>query len=314
VIAASPDRRYRTSLFLVLAVLTAVLSQAGGARAAEPQSASFSLAGSNGFAVDVSREGREVTVIASEGQPPVATFTAGGRLRSAGEGNGASTVYSAAADPVGPGAVDADLGALGTISVRFHPSGERVVTIVRRGCDRTTRFVRRLGTFVGSISFRGEDGYTTVAATSAEGSVGTPPPTTCGPDRPVTAPRSWAPARDRRRPGSAGAVLTAVDTAAGSSFRAATMPGGVSFHAQVEERNADGVTVVRHAAAGAPLSAFAFDGPLRRASVRPPAPFSGNARFVAGSRPAWVGSLRVTFPGLSVPLVGASFRARLRRP
>jgi hypothetical protein len=173
--------------------------------------------------------------------------------------------------------------------------------------------VRRLGVFVGTISFEGEGGYTTVAATSARGSVGTPLPPGCE----ATAPTSGAAVASSSMPtGSAegGAVLRAVDPRTGSKFRAAPGPGGVIFRARVEERNADGVTVVRRAQAGAPASAFRFGRSLSWAAVTPPAPFSGTARFAARAGVPWRGSLRVTFPGLSVPLTGADFRARMGRP
>lgn len=306
------------TLFLVL------LSCPGRSRAAGPQSASFSLRASNGFAVDVSSEGGEVTVIASERRPPVPTFTPGGLPRPAGTGNGASTVYSVPAIAPGAETVEAGLGTLGRIAVRFRPSGERTVTTLR--CDRgwSARLVRRLGTFTGTIRFQGEGDYTAVATDSARGSVGTPLPAGCLDRDPATAvsadPASshasaaTLPSSSRRHPPIPLAVLTAVDFAAGSSFRAATGPGGVRFRARVRERNVDGVAVVRRADAGAPLAAFAFNRSLTWATVAPPAPFSGSARFAAGPGPGWRGSLRVTFPGLSVPLTGAGFHSTLGRP
>lgn len=285
----------------------------GTARGAQPQSASFSLRGSNGFVVDVTSQGDEVTVIASERRPPVATFGPSGRPRSAGGGNGASTIYTAPAKAVGPEAVEAALGELGRIAVRFRPSGRRVVSTAGEACGRPVRVVRRLGVFVGTISFEGEGGYTTVAATSARGSVGTPLPPGC---RTPGSTSGAAVASSSVSIGSAegGAVLRAVDPGTGSKFRAAPGSGGVIFRALVEERNADGVTVVRRAQAGAPASAFHFNRSLTRATVTPPAPFSGTARFAARAGVRWSGSLRVTFPGLSVPLTGAGFRAGMGRP
>lgn len=302
----------RALLFLAAAASIAFLGCPGTARGAEPQSASFSLKGSNGFSLDIAGERGKVIVIASERRPPVATFASSGRPRSAGSGNGASTVYTAPANAAGPEVVDAGLGPLGRIAVRFLPSGRHVVSTVLRACGRPVRVVRRLGVFVGTIRFEGEDGYTTVAATSARGSVGTPLPTDC---RSPRSPSGVAIA-SATLPGSVsgGAVLSALDPGTGSSFRAAPASGGVSFSARVEERTPDGVTVVRHAQAGAPASAFEFNRPLTRATVKPPAPFSGSARFAAGAEVRWKGSLRVTFPGLSVPLTGAGFRSRLERP
>jgi hypothetical protein len=306
-------RSSRHSLFLTVAVLVASLTCLGTARGAQPQSASFSLRGSNGFVLDVTSEGGEVTVIASERRPPVATFTASGRPRSAATGNGASSVYTAPPKSAGPGTVDAGLGALGRIAVQFRPSGRRIVSTARRVCGRPLRIVRRLGTFVGTIRFEGEAGYTAVAAASARGSVGTPLPSDCG--APGSSPGAAVVSSPSTllRPLARGAVLFAEDPRRGSRFRAAPAAGGVSFRARVEERNDDGVTVVRRAQAGAPTSAFDFDPALSWAAVRPPAPFSGTARFAARAGTHWTGSLRVTFPGLSVPLTGAGFRARLGR-
>jgi hypothetical protein len=300
-------------LFLAVVASVALFFGSGTARGAQPQSASFSLLGSNGYVVDITSQGDEVTVIASERWPPVATFGPSGRLRSAGSGNGASTIYTAPAKAVGPGTVEAALGQLGRIAVRFRPSGRRVVSTARQVCGRPGRVVRRLGVFVGTISFEGEGGYTTVAATSARGSVGTPLPPGCRTPA-STSGAAVASSSTLIGPTARGAVLNAVDPRTGSRFRAAPGPGGVVFRARVEERNADGVTVVRRAQAGAPASAFHFDRSLTWASVRPPAPFSGTARFAARAGVRWRGSLRVTFPGLSVPLTGADFRAGLGRP
>jgi len=301
-------RPSKPGLFFVAAVLAAVVlalfAGPGRSRAAAPQSASFGLRGSNGFALDVSSQAGEVTVIASERRPPVPTFAPDGSPRPAGTGNGASNVYAVPAIAAGPGTVDAGLGALGRIAVRFRPSGERTVTTLRCDRRRPLRVVRRLGTFTGTIRFQGEGGYTAVTATSARGSVGTPLPAGC----PAARPASASVARPARS-----AVLTAVDPGAGSSFRAATGPGGVTFRARVRERNADGVAVVRQAFAGAPLAAFAFNRSLTRVRVSPPAPFSGSARFSTGPGRAWKGGLRVTFPGLSVPLTGAGFHSKLER-
>jgi hypothetical protein len=304
----------RLGLFLALAGSIALFSCLGTARGAPIESASFSLHGTNGFALDVTSEGGEVTVIASERRPPVATFAPSGRPRSASTGNGASTVYRAPAESAGTKAVDASLGPMGRIAVRFRPSGRRVVSAARQACGRPTRVVRRLGIFVGTIRFEGEHGYTTVAATSARGSVGTPLPPDCGSPESTSGVAVASSATMPVRRARGGPVLSASDTRTGSRFRAAPGAGGVAFTARVEERTADGITVVRRAQAGAPASAFDFNRSFSRATVTPPAPFSGSARFAAGARVRWSGSLRVTFPGLSVPLAGPAFRSSLGRP
>ncbi len=303
-------------LFFAMGLMSLLIFDSGSAHAAQPESASFTLRGSNGYAVDVSSQGGKVTLFVSERRPPVATFTASGRPLPASSGNGASNMYSTRAETPAPGAVDANLGALGAIAVRFRPSGESAISTLRRVCGRPLRVVRRLGTFVGTIRFNGEEGYTTIAATSAKGSVGTPLPADCGGSDPATAEMPTALSSTfHAGPPAAATFLTAVDLSSGSTFRAAIASGGVSFRAQVEERNADGVVVMRRAYAGAPRASFAFDQALTWATVRPPAPFTGNANFVAGQGgPKWRGTLRVTFPGLSVPLTGPAFRPTLGRP
>lgn len=311
VLRTSRIRSHQAFLFLAVAASVALFLGSGTARGAQPQSASFSLRGSNGFVVDVTSQGDEVTVIASERWAPVATFGPSGRPRSAGTGNGASTIYTAPAKAAGPEAVEAALGELGRIAVRFRPSGRRVVSTARQACGRPGRVVRRLGVFVGTISFKGEGGYTTVAATSARGSVGTPLPPGC--ETPGSTSGAALASSIPTGPPAGGAVLNAVDPRTGSKFRAAPGAGGVVFRAWVAERKADGVTVVRRARAGAPASAFRFNRPLTWAAVTPPAPFSGTARFAARAGAPWRGSLRVTFPGLSVPLTGAGFRAGMGR-
>jgi hypothetical protein len=276
-------------------------------------SAAFTLRGSNGFTIDVGSERGLITIAASERRPPIATFSPGGRPRPAGDVNGASSVYYARAAAAGPGAVEAPLGGLGRISVAFRPSGDTRVSVLRSGaCPRPTRIVRRLGTFTGSIEFRGEEGYTAVRARRARGSVGTPLPASC---RGEGAARAGLASFAGRRPASAGiAVLRAVDRRAGTSFRASVSGAGASFVATLEERLDGGLVVSRRAFAAAPASAFSFDRLLTRASVKPPAPFSGSARYEAvpgRGAPSWEGSLRATFPGASVPVTGPGFQSSL---
>jgi len=256
-----------------------------------------------------------VTIAASERRPPIATFSPGGRPRPADQANGASSIYYARGSSADPTEVDTPLGRLGRISVSFRPSGETHVTALRSGaCAWPTRIVRRLGTFTGTIEFQGEDGYTSVEATRARGSVGTPLPSGCS-----TAPAAGRGDDDARlaathRLGSGTTVLRVVNRRAGTSFKATTTDTGVAFLATLEERLGDGLIVSRRAFAGAPATTFSFDRGLTAARVKPPAPFSGSARFESGGqRPGerWAGNLRATFPGVSVPMTGPGFRASL---
>ena len=261
----------------ILAILALAQTPAGGralARPPAPSSAAFTLPASNGFTIDVGSEAGVVTLVASERRPPFATFSPAGRPRPADTGNGASSLYFATA-ATGPSEIDARLGGLGAIAVSFRPSGETEVTVLRSRivggrCAPAIRIIRHLGTFTGTIRFHGEDGYTAVEATRAPGSVGTPLPPAC--------PR----ARSARLGADLGAAaLRAVNRRAGTSFEARTTPSGVSFRATLEERLEGGLVVVRRAFAGAPRSTFSFNRTLTWARVKPPAPFSGSARFDA---------------------------------
>lgn len=274
---------------------------------ARADSAAFTVPGSNGFSLDVESRRGTVRVVVSERRPPVATFSPGGTPRPAKIRNGAASIYRARAASADPRRVEAQLGQLGRISVAFHPSGRSRVTTLgvadEAGCGRPARIVRRLGTFRGTVVFRGEDGYTSVEATSAPGSVGTPLP--------------GCAVASRLRPGDSGgapgAVLTAVHRRAGARFEARTTASGVAFAATWRER-LGGVVVSRRAYAGAPRAAFAFGSDLTWARVTPPAPFSGTARFGAAGAASWTGSLRATFAGGTIPLTGSGFRASLGAP
>lgn len=71
----------------------------------------------------------------------------------------------------------------------------------------------------------------------------------------------------------------------------------------------------REAVAAAPGSSFRFDPSLDRASLHPPAPFSGFATFRdPPNGPARLqGTLAVEFPGLELPLTGRGYETpRLR--
>jgi hypothetical protein len=293
-----------------MALVAAALTPVAAARAIHPAtSAEFRLPASNGYTLDVKSEDGQLTVLAFREAPPVAHVSDPGQLLPPGEGGyAAATYYAPAADSME--AIDADLGALGQIHVSFQPSGlTRVTHLSQKGkttdCVFPRRVVRRLGTFVGTISFGGEDGYTAVEATSAPGSLGTSPFRNCS--------TRVRPRRDVVL-GQAGpdAYVDTSDPSAHLFFDASTLGPGVSFGAVMTEALPEGVIVTRQVEASAPGSDFGLDLARRVATLRPPAPFSGSATIRVGNRPAWIGTLAVAFPGRTVRLAGPSFRARMR--
>lgn len=301
-------------LFVAALLLSPIEARAGAAgahpspQASAVSSAAFVVHGSNGFSLDVESERGMVTILAADRRPPVATFAPTGELLPANRGNVASSTYVAFGAGPDPHEVDVPLGGLGRISVTFRPSGKVRVTELQpgpaRGCVGPSRLVRRLGSFSGTIEFRGEHGYTEVHARRAKGSVGTPLEGAClEADAQGPSPRLPTPA------GSA--VLTALSNRAGVQFEAVTTDAQVRYTASAVSSLGLSTVVLRSAQAVAPKHSFAFDEALRSATIAPPPPFAGKADFASGQGRTWAGDLRVDFPGASTLLTGPDYRATL---
>jgi hypothetical protein len=201
--------------------------------------------------------------------------------------------------------VEADLGSLGEIDVAFRPSGK--IGVAHPSCDPKYRMTYEKGTYVGTIEFRGEEGYTQVSAERA---------------------RFWFPLADFGCPSSAtgeafGGDLPGARLRARTRFESGRLvlqanqnrPGQrVRVQAELTERRGE-IEISREAGAVYPADSFQFAPDLRTALLAPPAPFSGTGLFRREARPAgrWTGNLRVDFPGRpDVPLVGSRFGASLR--
>lgn len=215
---------------------------------------------------------------------------------------GAATYYIARADTRG-GKVASKIGDLGSISMGFRPSGPE--RLDQRHCDSRLTLARP-GSFVGTLHFRGEDGYVTLNARRLQGvelNHGDP----CNP---AGAHRLEERGKFER--------LTArwrrgVDAAELWAF--APSSGGSYYYAQAGS-GGTGYAVEREAYAAAPASAFATDDSLSFADLTPPYPFSGTGslRRALDGAPRWTGSLAVDFPGdPSFPLTGPLFKTRLTR-
>jgi hypothetical protein len=100
------------------------------------------------------------------------------------------------------------------------------------------------------------------------------------------------------------------------SFAAVGLPDlGALYFAQSAQ--SEGRLAILRVALGISRPAtFSVADSLRRATVKPPAPFSGSAvyrRFDDGGK-SWSGTLAISFPGASnTPLVGAPFETKLIR-
>lgn len=229
-----------------------------------------------------------------------------GRASLTAQSNAGTVIYSGKSSLV-DGRIRFGLGKLGRIDVRFKSdeSGERLRP--PKSCKGREQVVRN-GTFVGSIRFRGENGYTRLSSHRAHGT--------------MAEPRSWkCPDASGGRPQNAsGAPILAAHTPHSRAVFAAI--GGSEqvplrlFVAGTLER----VGVLRIArsvlAEGTPAS-FEALGDLSSATVTPPKPFSGTASFVRNidGSTEWSGTLSIALPGAqSTALTGPAFKADLAKP
>lgn len=202
--------------------------------------------------------------------------------------------------------VNADLGALGRISLEVVPSG-KTKTLRRRCGDEPETVTFEPQRFHGSFEFHGEEGYTEAVSSGpseymrfffdllcagvGSGEIG-------GADLP------GARLRLRSHQGSFRFALQANK----NRPRAATR-----FEIETHEKNGQ-ISISRSRTLWVGAGAFDYDPLLRTATLDPPAPFSGQASFHRGAAPAnrWSGNLTVDLPGRSnVPLVSAGVGATL---
>ncbi len=205
--------------------------------------------------------------------------------------------------------IHANFGRLGTISVRFKASGRLQVRESHKpkGCKGARTIVRKLGTFVGTIRFDGEEGYTEVAKHRVKGSLGTPTKVVC----------AFTSASSNRQPQGYGAYLgaTAHHNRLGFAADRERAKGRAAYVADLRERSGR-ISIWRYVSLQGPSRGFTFDQKLTSATVAPPPPFSGGATFQGGKQLSfsWAGSLAVSFPGAAnVPLTGTDFFALLTR-
>ena len=278
------------AVLLAATVLALVLPVRAVARESElTGSAVFTLKGSHGYSIlgfagskRADGHGRLTLIIARKG---------------------ASATYSTPAT-VTPTRLEADLGALGRIAAEIVPSGSKKALHSRCGGE-IPEVEPRL--YRGTFEFHGEHGYTDAVATEVPEAIELFASVIC--PRAVGGEESGV--------GLPGARLRIVARHGDrreslqlnkNGFRKATL-----FSATLAERR-DGILIERSVHGRRPAAAFDYDPFLRRATVEPPAPFSGSATFRRLATPAnrWTGDLAVDFPGEpDVALTGPGFSAGL---
>lgn len=280
------------ALALVLALLLPAAVQ--GEEDPVPSFTGFALRASNGYvfvvfaaapAEEEEEEEERIGLFLVHGRRTVVAYSAPARVSSS--------------------TIDADLGALGRISVTRVPTGR--TKTVRRGCKpgRTRRVEAER--YEGIIEFHGEEGFTEVSATSA-------------PLYPLRfcISSSEEGGEERELPGARLDVAKRYLDKYRLEFDATQMRPGARTEVRVEVEEQRGeMEIYRATSILASAGALRYDRRLRTATVRPPAPFAGHGSFHGNARRPnqWTGNLTVDLPGHSdVPVTGRGFWASLEHP
>ncbi|HEX2392240.1 MAG TPA: hypothetical protein VHI77_04905 [Solirubrobacterales bacterium] len=199
----------------------------------------------------------------------------------------------------------ADFGRFGRISLRFHATGPPPKLTRARCHGHLTRAVRQ-GVFVGTLRFRGEDGYVAVDVHRVKGRI----------SRLLRCRRHHH--GNRRRPligvrtspfGNAELPFLAAQwkTATAAKTFVALKDTHSPFFVAMTVADAGLVSVYRVALALGHGPELRLNGALTAGRASPGSPFSGEATYSAGpdGSHAWEGSLAVSFPGAEEPLTGA---------
>lgn len=216
---------------------------------------------------------------------------------------------------VTPKRIAASFGRLGSVDMRFRPSGRVVESHFRRHCRGPDHVTSLLGVFVGNLRFRGEKRPLSVRAHRAKGSVRSPLQLRCSGrrNRPARASRRARPVRPH--PSVVPTFLEAgwrhtVNSTELLAFNA----GRATLLLAVDEQGLGTMAEVRYAVSLAPAKALVANEALTAATLKPPAPFAGKATYHAApdGETRWSGSLSVGFPGTPrLPLTGERFAAKL---
>jgi hypothetical protein len=192
--------------------------------------------------------------------------------------------------------IEVDLGDLGHIAVSFHATGG--TTAARSTCDKRHTFYVENGFYEGTIDFHGEEGYTEVEASQAEGDAHMLLDLVCA-----------AESESGSGPGLPGAELRVRGPRKGSLPSLTVVENDprapVQLEANASEQRGE-IAIERTIRMKAP----------RTAVLGPAAPFAGEARFrrIGRHRNRWSGNLTVDLPGRSgVRLTGGKLHASLSR-
>jgi hypothetical protein len=267
----------------------------------------FTLNGSNGYQITVSGDP------GSHGSGEV-EISVGGR----GAGASLDGVSYSAPGTVTRTGMSASFGRLGKVSLRFRPIGKVRRVRVPKKCAKGHPPVveAQLGSYSGTIRFRGERGYTTLLAHHARGGLGDPlaiaPKTSC--EKPESKGVERQEAHAVHLEASAKGVAFGAWAGPAWPFSGSSHGSHPYTFLVFAAEEKEGMRIFRFLAEPGDAGAFVFDNALTSATIAPPLPFTGSASFRrgAGGSNAWAGTLAVPMPGLgSVPLTGPAFKSEL---
>ena len=224
-------------------------------------------------------------------------------------GHHASNMYMVRGQ-VGDEEIKAGFGRLGRVAMRFREGRKaRVVPGSDGNCKGGGEIIER-GSFIGTLNFRGEQGYSTVHTARATGRVVRIGRLVCGTEKGGGGEGSsglhwlWLDARSKNGTVSfsANKITSQVHPKLDGAF----------FDASIFELRPRGMSVVRTLDTQADPAAFTAeksDGHIAAASVAPPAPFRGTAAYQpTEGATSWTGTLTGVFPGRGeVRLAGPEF-------
>jgi hypothetical protein len=233
-------------------------------------------------------------------------------------------------DLLGSGRIRAVFPSLGKVSLRFKPNGKRKPRWVGYGC-RGKKPVTEYGTFRGSVSLVGEDGYFDLATRSGGGAVTRVPRALCRRDASQDQDEDEDPRWAYVASGFGSFIYSPGDgttallwAAARAPRRTITMrvahresaPPGAEVDVQVLELR-HGIAIGRSAfiqsnVPGTLTSSLPGQHPAS-ATLKPAAPYQGEGSFLENSSTShsWTGDLAVSLPGMDVPLTGPEFKTSL---
>jgi hypothetical protein len=227
---------------------------------------------------------------------------------------------------IGSGVLRAHFGSIGSIDLRFRPSGKTRVGHLARHCRGRSPQLE-YGEYRGTISLRGEDGYFEIHAKRAPGVRSRTYRLSCAAgqaEKDEAAPlyEYVAPVEEFSVSSGGGSIALILAVSRQSSrfvyLRAAHMQSagpGAEVQAGALERMpgmAIGHSAWVDGGEGTLLTSLPSVHPAT-ATLAPPAPFHGSASLVESSSTShsWTGTLGVSFPGLDLPLTGSGYATSL---